>query len=71
MVEALLISEPVVCPKGTIHANTDTLLYSSETLLELAFVYNLPLAKQMGKMGASVYLYQLAGEPQSSGRFGR
>lgn len=36
-------------------------LYSADTLYDMAFKYNLPLAKQMGKMGANVYLYQLAG----------
>ncbi len=36
-------------------------LYPSETLLDLAFEFDLPLAKLMGKAGANVFLYGLAG----------
>jgi hypothetical protein len=39
----------------------DVPLYPAEVLLDLAFEFDLPLAKLMGKAGATVYLYGVAG----------
>jgi hypothetical protein len=42
-------------------------LIDSETLYDMAFEYNLPLAKKMGAAGANVYMLSLAGYKASIG----